>query len=303
VAVAGIMAMAFQNKFAITEDIIKHTIFNSIRARNMQFKGEFGKMYIICDSHEPPCWRYEIFPEYKARRKIKKKADEKIDWNFVFKVMSETKQILIDNFPFPVVTVDRCEGDDVIGHSAALCSRSKTKCMIVGGDKDYYQCHDDYVVQYLINKKIVFRHPDPKAALTELIVRGDGGDDIPNIKSQNDIFLTEGVKQGSITKEFLAHFIDGGDPEVITIKEKKKRNKATDEMEVIPAYDIDVPTYYKRNQQLIDFDYIPDDLKKDIEVAMLSATKQVTQGNRNRVFKYLAKAKMRMLLQKFNDFF
>jgi hypothetical protein len=78
-------------------------------------------MVFCFDSYDS--WRKKDFPYYKANRKKSREVSD-IDWDKFFKNLNQIKQDLKEFFPYYVIEVPHCEGDDVI---AVLTEHIKTK--------------------------------------------------------------------------------------------------------------------------------------------------------------------------------
>ena len=152
--------------------------------------------------------------------------------------------------------------------------------MIVSSDKDFKQLHAyENVKQFspMLKKLItVTSKKELHAWLVEHIVKGDSGDGIPNILSPDNCLL-EGVRQKSMRQERLDDFIKNGYAACKT--EEERRN-------------------WHRNQTLVDFKYIPEDVKNSI----LEAFEVEPKGNKMAIMNYLIKHKCRLLLDEVEDF-
>ena len=70
--IGSFMAMG-RGKPVVEEDLLRHTILNTIRMFRNQFTKDFGEMVICCDGKDN--WRKKVFPEYKANR-IKNREED-----------------------------------------------------------------------------------------------------------------------------------------------------------------------------------------------------------------------------------
>ena len=81
----------------VEEDLLRHTVLNTIRQYKRQFRDYDTHGFVICcDSAKN--WRKESFPEYKANRR-KKKADDTTDWTSLYAFLDEMIKDLKDHFP------------------------------------------------------------------------------------------------------------------------------------------------------------------------------------------------------------
>jgi DNA polymerase-1 len=133
-----------------------------------------------------------IYPEYKANRGIKRVTN----WDMFESQEEESEAIksqivrLIDYLnclPVDVVAIDKVEADDVIGY---LTNRLDGEVTIMSSDRDYLQLVSDRVTVYSPTKK-VFYTPSKVLEeygvtttnfLTQKILLGDSGDNVPGIK-------------------------------------------------------------------------------------------------------------------------
>lgn len=255
------------------EGFIRHLILNTIRSLKVKFSKEFGEVIIACDNKV--FWRKEVFPYYKANRK-KNRDDSALDWNEIFYILNKVRDEVRDNFPFRVINVEGAEADDVI---AVLAKNAKEKVIIISGDKDYTQLQKfDYVVQYDTIRDRYVVTEDPKAFLKEHIMRGDTSDGIPNFLSPDDIFLQEGVRQKSIFDKKLQVWLTQ-DPKEFC--------------------DTLMLRNYNRNEILIDFERIPENIQEKI------LTEYNNQGGKDntKIFEYFNTKSLKNLTEHINDFY
>jgi len=257
------------------EDLLRHMILNSIRMNKVKFGSDYGEMVIACDSRN--YWRKEIFPYYKAARK-RTRDDSGLDWNEIFRILNKVRDEIRDYFPYPVLNVETAEADDVI---ATLCHEhgrdlGGDPILILSGDKDFMQLQKYANVSQFdpIRKKWV-RTNNPVEYLMEHILRGDTGDGIPNVLTEDDCFVS-GARQRQMRSKFVDNIISQGTSEL------------TDE----------VLRNFHRNRKLIDLDLVPDDLQSDI----LSEYEGQTGKGRAKLFNYFIKHKLKNLTENIGEF-
>lgn len=222
-------------------------------------------------------WRKDFFQYYKARR-VLKKQDSDMDWDAFYAFANETLDEMRDHFPYKIVTVDRAEGDDVI--AAIVCRIHKTKeaIVVVSRDKDYFQlCRYKNVSIYnpIENKFIKDADTEcPFIFAANHILKGDSGDDIPNLLSEDNIFLQDGKRQKSITQKVIKEFHDIGVDEFV-----KK---------------YDLQKNYERNRKMVilDEENIPEEI---VEKSHYEYLNQETKNSWMLVNKYLRKYQIRRL--------
>lgn len=224
----------------IDESALRHMVLNTIRLIRQKFVSEYGEIVICADGKNS--WRKNEFPYYKANRK-KTREESDLDWNHVFSILSKLRQDLEEHFPYKVIHFDNLEADDIIG---AICHRYGNEMsfgeqfLIHSSDKDYIQLHIyGNVKQFDPIKKDWVVNSDPVKYLREHILKGDRGDGIPNILSQ-DNSLAVGIRQKPMTENRLKEFSD------------------------VANMDRDTKLRWERNKKLIDLSMIPQDYQEMI---------------------------------------
>lgn len=266
------MQIGNHKNIKLEEDLVRHMVLNSLRAHKVKFSAEYGEMVIACDDKN--YWRKQVFPYYKANRKKEREASE-LDWNTLFESLNNIRQELKDYFPYKVIQIEHAEADDII---AVLVKEyhSQGKLLILSGDKDFGQLQKyPNVTQYspVLKKYISCTNPD--LFLKEHILKGDSSDGIPNFLSEDNVFVM-GIRQSPVTSKKLAGWILQ-EPEQFC-NEAMLRN-------------------YKRNQRLIDLEFVPDDIK----------TQTLEQYNtqikdRSKLFNYFIQYQLKNLMEHINEF-
>ena len=265
-------------------NLIRHVILSQLKYYNVKYRQQYGKLIISCDGHN--YWRKKIFPYYKANRK-KARDQMDIDWTLVFQVFNDMIVDLKENFMFPVIQVDQAESDDVIATLTKYFQTNelqesvlfdiKQPIIIISSDKDFIQLQKyDNVTQISPRNKSEVTEPDPVKYLNEKVLKGDRGDNVVNVLTQDDAFDI-GVKSTRLTQKKIDALLEEGydncqDPVI-------KRN-------------------WKRNKVLIDFDYIP----KSIEQKIIDQYKQPIIGNKVKAFNYLIQHECTLLVKDIEDF-
>ncbi len=251
-------------------DVIRPSVLNTLRIYRSKFVNEYGELILCCDDRKT--WRKEIFPNYKASRKKTRKVSG-VDWNNLYDTLNQLKEELREWFPYKLIQVEKAEADDII---ATLVNLTTERTLILSSDKDFVQLHKFNVRQYSpIQKKFV--DGDAKENLHEKIIRGDVGDGIPNIMSDDNVFVDEGRRQKPITKKKVDAWYEL-DPETYCSDEMLRN--------------------YNRNRQLIDLDHIPDTIRINI-------TKQfetIKVGDRRRLLTYFVNHKLKNLMENLSEF-
>ena len=262
-------------KLAADEGLIRHMILNSIRMYRQKFHKEYGEMVIVADGMNN--WRKEAFPQYKAARR-KKRDESTIDWNEVFRIINMVREEIQENFPYKVMHEDGCEADDVIAQLAIETQEfgKHEPVMIVSADGDFKQLQVyKNVKQFspLLKKFVVEKNP--RTYLAEHILKGDTGDGVPNVLSDDNVFI-DGRRQGILSAKKKAALLD--DPRALG--DEIYRN-------------------YQRNQQLIDLTNCPESVKESI---INNFEQQDPWGNRPKVFPYLVQKRCKLLIECVGEF-
>jgi len=272
VAISNLMvSLKMNNSNDVEEDMLRHMILNSLRFHRAKFTEEYGELVICCDGRNT--WRRDVFPFYKRNRK-ETRAASGYDWNHIFETLNKIKSEINDHFPYKVVHLDRAEADDVIAVLAKHWTRDEN-VLILSGDKDFMQLQKyKNVKQYSPVLKKILRTDNPQEFLFEHIGRGDKSDGIPNCLSKDSVFVS-GERQSPITKKRLSEWMQKG----------KVDYKNGD-------------IGFDRNRRLIDFDYIPEDLEKNITKSYEDAP----VVNRSELFPYFVSNRLSNLMEHITEF-
>lgn len=113
--------------------------------------------------------------------------------------------------------------------------------------------------------------------LKEHIIRGDASDGIPNFLS-DDSDLVDGKKQSPIYTKNLVNWINQSPTEFCDDRTLKN---------------------YSRNQMIIDFNHIPQDIKNNI----INEYKNQSGKDTTKLFNYFISKKLKHLIKDIRDFF
>ena len=259
------------------EEMIRHMILNTIRMYKVKFQKEYGEVIIAADGMNN--WRKSAYPQYKANRK-KSRDQSDFDWNEAFRILNQLREEIRENFPYKVLHIEGCEADDVIGTLVENTNEfgNYEPVMIVSADKDFAQLQRfEHVRQFSPLTKKFIDENHPLLNLQEHIIRGDAGDGVPNVLSDDNVFV-EGLRQTPVTKKKMVDILNG-----LEIKDTSAswyRN-------------------YQRNQMLIDLTYTPKDLKNAI---LAEFNKQDPWPNKGKVLPYLISNKCKLLIECIEEF-
>jgi len=150
--------------------------------------------------------------------------------------------------------------------------------LILSGDKDFIQLHTNAnIKQYDPVRKKWIKHDDPKKYLFEHILKGDAGDGVPNILSDDDTFI------------------------ISTKKQKPMRQKTIDELWIEYDSTNSISKHernFARNKTLIDLSMIP----QEIEEKILKEFNEQPKKDRSKLFNYFVSHKLKNLMESIQEF-
>ena len=269
-----------RNAVELSEDLVRHMVLNSLRGINKKFRKDYGELVIASDGKHS--WRKQIFPNYKANRK-KNREQSGHDWETIFDVINRIKFELKEFMPYKLLEVETAEADDVIAVLIRKMERivgpnHAKKILIVSGDKDFIQLHNDNVKQYNpILNKYVGKDETPSIYIKEHILKGDRSDGVPNILSDDNVFI-EGRRQRPLSKKKINELICAGFLYTALNDEERKN--------------------YDRNQKLIDLTYIPQTLEEKIK----SEFDNIKVATRDKILNYFISRKLKTLIEVIDEF-
>lgn len=270
-----LMQLGNHTNAQIEENMVRHMILNSLRSYKVKFGSDYGEMVIACDNTN--YWRKQIFPYYKANRKKNQEKSE-MDWKAIFECMNKIRAELKEYFPYRVIDIESAEADDIIGTLVKNFGNEVggEPILILSGDKDFIQLHIyGNVKQYDPTRKKWVSHNNPEEFLKEHIMKGDSGDGVPNILSADNTFVL-GERQRPLTAK----------------KMEKYLRMNPNEMESVIARN------YFRNAQLIDLNYIPDDIKTKV----MESYQSQANKDRSKLMNYFVANKLRNLTEHIGEF-
>jgi len=258
----------------MNEDLIRHMSINTIRANVRQFKSKYPNVILCCDSKK--YWRREFFPFYKSQRKHDREASG-LDWHLIFDTLNKIRDEFKESFPYKVLDVEGAEADDIIAVLTARLS-SSSNILILSSDKDFGQLQKyPNVTQYSPILKRFIKIDNPTTFIREHILKGDRGDGIPNFLSPDNTFAA-GERQKVINSKRLQEWISQ-DAETFCTTDIMLRG-------------------YKRNQTLVDFDYIPG----DIQASIVSAFENTKVATKEKMLNYFIDKGLKVMIESINDF-
>ena len=267
------------------EQLIRHMILNSLRMYRTRYKEEYGELVLAVDASNN--WRRTAFPQYKASRKKTQKESD-FDWGEAFRLLNKIREEIAENFPYTVVRVDGCEADDVIGTLVSMNPDHNNdfkpqKYMIVSSDRDFLQLQRFKNVRQfspLLKKELSV--DNPRVYLQTHIIRGDKGDGVPNILSDDNVFV-EGFRQTPITQKKIDNIIEDLEEGELLYAASWYRN-------------------YCRNKKLIDLSETPQELRTEIINNFMADKPDTRWMRRGKVFPYLVENKCNELIKSAQEF-
>ena len=251
-------------------DVLRPPVLNSLRIYRTKFIEEYGELILCCDDRKT--WRKEVFPNYKASRKKSRRVSG-IDWQNLYDCLNQLKEELLHWFPYKVIQIEKAEADDIIATLVGLISE---RTLILSSDKDFVQLQGFNVRQYSpMQKKYV--DGNAKWSLHEKIVKGDVGDGIPNIMSDDNVFVDEGRRQKPITKKKVNDWYEL-DPNMYCNTEMLRN--------------------YNRNKQLVDLGEVPE----SIRINITNQFETIEVGNRRRLLTYFVNHRLKNLTENLSEF-
>ena len=269
----------------INEGLVRFMILNSLRMYRSKFSKDYGELVLCYDSKQ--YWRKVTFPYYKGTRK-KDREKSQYNWTEIFELLNKLRDEFTQNLPYPVLTVDGSEADDII---AVLCKYQSQinlklqkdmqpvkKVLILSGDKDFIQLQKySFVTQYNPIQKKYVTQTNPHKYVAEHTLKGDRSDGIPNFLSDDDTFI-EGKRQKPLTKRNIEKWSAMSPEDFCFTSEQLRR--------------------YNRNRELIDFSCIP----KHIEESIIDRYETIQVSSRKNLLDYFSKNNLSELLNTIGEF-
>jgi DNA polymerase-1 len=227
------------------------------------------RVIIVFDGQGGSTNKRYIYPQYKANRGLTRVTS----WDTFESQQEESESITsqivrlieyLKQLPIDLISIDKIEADDVIGY---IVGKLNGEVTIMSSDKDYLQLVTDKVNVYSpIKKKFYDRDlvlkefgVTPKNFLTQKILLGDQGDNVPGVK-------------GVGSKTMLKNFPELGTEQEISIDDIL--SKCTGKKKIFE--DIKNYEYQLRiNKRLMDLKdpNIPDEAIQEIESMLLDPYK------------------------------
>ena len=227
------------------------------------------RVIVVFDGQGSSTNKRYIYPEYKANRGLNRVTN----WDSFESQKDEseaiTSQIVrliyyLKTLPVDLISIDKIEADDVIGY---ITGKLDGEVTIMSSDKDYLQLVSDKITVYSPTKKKFYDRDlvlnefgvTPKNFLTQKILLGDSGDNVPGVK-------------GLGSKTMLKSFPELGTEEEISLDDILSKCEGKKKIfESIKNYEFQL----RINKRLMDLKdpNIPEEAIEEINSVLLEAKK------------------------------
>lgn len=265
-----------QTKESIEIPLLRHITISNLLFYKKKFKLSVDNLIVCADGRD--YWRKGVFPLYKQNRK-KDHDKSSFNWDQFFEDFNQIKTEIKTELPFNMVEVYGCEADDVIAVISKQQCPHQDRIIIVSSDKDLIQIQENMcpkVEQWSPFHKKMISPQTNSYSLFEHIIRGDAGDGIPNILSDDDVFMNDSKRSKPIRATNIMQWEQSGGlsyPESFCVSEEMLGR-------------------FNRNLNLIDLRQIPDCFVQKIVEEFTNY--QRPSAN---VFGYLTKHKLKKILE------
>lgn len=276
---------------AETINMLKHRILTNILYISKKYK-RHHEIILCADSGS---WRKEIYPNYKARRKLRRKSDN-FPWDEFWEQVTIFENELNTLFPFNFIKVSRAEGDDVIGTMVnhIRVKKPNEEIIIISSDKDFKQLHlSENIYQFDPKTDKEMRTINPRNELMYLILKGDDSDDILNVRTTDtDTFINPDKRQKTMWKE-------------TKVWECINNNTVLDVLLTDPKtgeVDSDLFENFKRNRQLIDLSMTPSEIKQDIIKTYYTNRTSIPNRSKMDLLKFFISNNMKVMTNRIDEY-
>lgn len=208
-------------------NIFKHTLKKNLRKLKKEFGVSYKEIIFVRDCLRETIWRLDIYDRYKCDRKsFVKHKNTKLDLgNMFIEIYNEILPKISELTGVNVIKFETAEADDVIFLLSKLFNGDGVEVDIISNDSDFHQLCSDMTHVYDISlKKCCVKNT--KNNLLFKILKGDRSDNVKGLRVNRKTFNFKNV-----------------------VKLLQKRNNLN---------------IFLRNRQLIDGNYIPFNIKKEI---------------------------------------
>jgi 5'-3' exonuclease len=227
-------------------------------------------------------WRKKEFKYYKAARILKREKQVNYNVEEFYKMSNQFIDEITKHFPYKVIKIKNAEADDVIAILTKHLSRQNKDVIIVSRDKDFKQLLTSDNISFFDPQDKKFKTINDTAEfMIEHILKGDKSDGIPNMLSDDNVFVNSDKRQKQITKKVREEVAEIG-LEQYAIKYNLIDN-------------------FERNKKLITLseDYIPEDIKVN---TIFQYNEQKPKANYIEMVQFFKKYKLKTLIDKCDQF-
>lgn len=221
------------------EEFATEYIFLQMIKSTLSHARKFSCNALVIASDSKNIWRTDIYPMYKG------KGDkvEDVYYKETIEAAKRYQQFFRDNSAAMVISVDRCEADDII---AVWCQESDVKNIILSSDRDFVQLLNENTELYSIQQRTFREVPEGTTADYQLFLKCFRGD----LQSDNITSAYPRLRETLIKKAYTDDF------ELLNLLET-----------VLPSGE-KVGDLFERNVTLIDLTQQPCMYRKMIEMAI-----------------------------------
>lgn len=212
---------------------------NLLKFKNM-YNIPFENMIVVRDCPRETIWRMNLYPEYKANRKNTcSYKNKKYNIGNIFKhIYNNLYPQLEKQYGFRILKVENAEADDIIAVLAnKIRELDKNRLVvIISNDNDYLQLVNEKTLIWSLQHKLLNTKVETTAEeiLLKKVLKGDDSDNIPSlVGNMSEKDFNEIIKDPKKLNEWLNSHPDKKDA-------------------------------YMNNRKLIDFQYIPDEIRNSI---------------------------------------
>lgn len=272
-----IRGVMFKNKEFPDTNTMRIAIINSLLYHRNKLRVPNDEVILCLDNKSKKYWRKEYYDFYKKHRAVNRDKDTSFDWSSFFKSFDQLKEEFKKYLPFKTLDVPGAEADDLIAIlTLAFCPTEKIS--ILSSDKDFLQLHRfcNSVRQWSSKHKGFIDTKSREYNLFEHIVKGDAGDGIANIFSDDDVFMDPDKRQKSVYAKDIKNWEES---DGFNYPERFCASR-------------DILERFHRNKTLIDLTMIPEEVAAAIKEAYF-----VVKPGKG-VFNYMIKNRMNVALIK-----
>jgi hypothetical protein len=239
-------ALAYYLPQPLAERDFRQAILLKIAQVRGRLMKDYGKTTILCCDGATPYWRHDVFPLYKMGRHRQKGREHR---EAASRLLKQFIPEFAEAFPFRTICIPHIEADDII---ATVAISAVHPTVIVSRDTDFVQLESNRHVRrfHPFDLYMYERSESPEDELLTKVIRGDTTDCIPNVLSEDHVFVSQGTRQKTMTAKRFE-----------TIRD----TLVASGWEALPR---ELHRQYQRNEALISADRIPEWVREAIRTEM-----------------------------------